>query len=593
MERIKVENGIYVIEGAVPPDNPDFTVCAIGRQGYIHAACYQELVEAVYFGLRRLGFRTRLVSRVWGLSGKVILIGAHLLEDREIEALAPDVVVYNTEHADANWLTDSYLKLLSRVPAWDYSSDNASRLSARLDKQIHYVPLGYVPELTRVRQAEEDIDVLFYGSGAARREALFQKLRRCGLSFHRAFGIYGSQRDDLISRSKIILNVHQFVPGAFEALRVAYAFANSKAVVTEYNPGETIDPDLLPGLAVAPYEQLVDLCRTLALDYEARRRLGIAGYNAFSARSESDILASAIEACGFQPERAGVPTDRRAAISPKASPPIVVFEPARGHGNCHGTPKPKLFIVTPCAHDLLVSEYAATICHLTQMLARSGTEVGMTILSLSDLEISRSILASRFMAEPDYTHLLFIDSDTSFEPGLIRRMLDFNEDFVGVMCAKQTLDLERLIKHARQNPDEDTHAVVSRCLDYAGLLVGEASEQEQQKIEIRSKGGFVTAAHTGMGLCLLRRRVLETMVARGIVSTEGEPSTLCPVPYYGFFHKERVSETASFGEDFSFCRRWRIGCGGTIWASVDTAIGHHGIFTFAGAYVEKLKVGES
>ena len=254
----------------------------------------------------------------------------------------------------------------------------------------------------------------------------------------------------------------------------------------------------------------------------------------------------------------------------------------------------RLYIATPCAHNVVVSQYAAPIFYVAQMLERSGTEVDIQFLSISDLELSRSVLASRFLAQPSFTHLLFIDADTSFEPMLVRRMLEFDEDFVSTMYAKRALDLERLIAHARHHPEEDARAVVSRCLDYVGLLTGETSTTGREKMRVKSRGGFVTAAHTGMGLCLLKRRVLEEMVARGIVVTDGKPSAVSPwpVPYYSFFHKERISESALFSEDISFCRRWTRGCGGTIWVCVDQAVGHHGMFRFNGAFVEKLKAGE-
>ena len=254
----------------------------------------------------------------------------------------------------------------------------------------------------------------------------------------------------------------------------------------------------------------------------------------------------------------------------------------------------KLYIATPCAHDQVVSHHAAAVFYLGQMLGRSGIEADFQLLGLSDLEISRSVLASRFFAEPSYTHLLFVDSDTSFEAALIRRMLRFDQDFVSAMYAKRALDLDKIIRHARANPEEGVHSVISRCLDYVGLISGEASTRDEHKIDIDSRGGFVTAAHTGMGLCLLKRQVFEEMVTRGIVVTDGKPSTVSPWPvaYYPFFDKERISPTVSISEDISFCRRWTRGCGGTIWACVDQALGHYGTFKFAGAYVEKLKAGE-
>lgn len=254
----------------------------------------------------------------------------------------------------------------------------------------------------------------------------------------------------------------------------------------------------------------------------------------------------------------------------------------------------KVYIATPCAHDVVVSHYASAIFYVAKMLENSGVAADIQLLSLSDLELSRSLLASRFLAEPSYTHLLFIDSDMSFEPKLIRRMLDFDEDFVSTICVRRGLDLERVIRHARQHPEESANTVVSLCSDYVGLIRGETSTEEEAHIQIKSKAGFVTATQTGMAVCLLKRRVLEEMVTRGVVRTDGKASPLSPwqVPYYGFFHKEKLSESWSLSEDISFCRRWTIGCDGTIWACVDTAVGHYGMFRFAGAYVEKLKAGE-
>lgn len=254
----------------------------------------------------------------------------------------------------------------------------------------------------------------------------------------------------------------------------------------------------------------------------------------------------------------------------------------------------KVYIATPCAHDMVVSYYASSIFYLARVLEKSGITADIQLLSMSDLELSRSVLASRFLAEPSYTHLLFVDSDMSFEPKLIQRMLDFDEDFVSTICVRRGLNLERVIRHARQHPEESADVIMSRCSDYVGLIRGETSAEEEARINIKSIGGFVNAIQTGMAVCLLKRRVLEEMVARGVVVTDGKPSAISPwpVPYYAFFHKEKISQSSSFSEDLSFCRRWTIGCGGTIWACVDTAVGHHGTFAFAGAYVEKLKAGE-
>ncbi|MBV9755916.1 MAG: glycosyltransferase, partial [Alphaproteobacteria bacterium] len=295
MQTIENVDGVFRITGAVPPDAPDFTVYAVGRAGYVHSACYQELVEAVYFGLRQLGHRVALAGGPAGVAGSAVVIGGHLLAPAEAEALPAATVIYNTEHVRSQWFTPAYTALLRRFPVWDYSEDNARRLSEAIGRAVQFVPLGYVPQLARVPAAEPDIDVLFYGSNAPRRDALFQAMRESGLAVHQVFGVYGTARDALIARAKIVANVHHFLPGAFEIMRVSYALANAKAVVTECNPGELVDPDLRDGMLCAPYDRFVEACRGLVADTARREELGAAGRLAFARRNEAAILQNALE----------------------------------------------------------------------------------------------------------------------------------------------------------------------------------------------------------------------------------------------------------------------------------------------------------
>jgi hypothetical protein len=63
--------------------------------------------------------------------------------------------------------------------------------------------------------------------------------------------------------------------------------------------------------------------------------------------------------------------------------------------------------------------------------------------------------------------------------------------------------------------------------------------------------------------------------------------------FYNFFG-ERAGDAASglhTSEDFSFCNRWRIDCGGEIWALLDARIGHIGDYAYGAdqSYLDWLK----
>jgi len=83
-----------------------------------------------------------------------------------------------------------------------------------------YVPIGYVPELTRIAPAAEDIDVLFYGASYERRYAVLRDLHDRGLRVKWLSGVYGASRDAWIARSKIVLNIHYWDAKIFEKVRL-------------------------------------------------------------------------------------------------------------------------------------------------------------------------------------------------------------------------------------------------------------------------------------------------------------------------------------------------------------------------------------
>ena len=153
-----------------------------------------------------------MTSDIGNISGRAIVIGAHVMSFEQAEGLPHKSVIYNTEHVTSSWIKREdtlYLQLLRRYEVWDYNQDNSRYLATILGKDVKFVRVGYVSQSTRINSAPVlDIDVLFYGSVNARRQVILNGLRSAGLSVHHAFGVYGRQRDALIARSKVVLNMH-------------------------------------------------------------------------------------------------------------------------------------------------------------------------------------------------------------------------------------------------------------------------------------------------------------------------------------------------------------------------------------------------
>ncbi len=277
------------------PRQQAYHVLQIRPAGYAHSDALTELAQSVYYGLKRLGLPVSFDGPP-PPSSRAIVFGAHLLDADSVRTVPPDAIIFNSEQLDADspWLSRPYMEMLRTHPVWDYSAENAQRLARLGVHAVRHVPVGYVPELSRIAPAVEDIDVLFYGSLNPRRQLILQELERRGLKVVAVTGCYGEARDRLIARSKVVLNLHYYESKVFESVRVSYLLTNSKAVVAECGAGTSIEPDLLQGLRAVPYDRLVDACVDLVRDEAARRALAQQGHAVFSARPAEPILAAAL-----------------------------------------------------------------------------------------------------------------------------------------------------------------------------------------------------------------------------------------------------------------------------------------------------------
>jgi hypothetical protein len=268
-----------------PPDHHD-----------ISGGAFYEVAEALHHGLLALGHDSVLTNRLDLDERRTIVLGGNLLVQYDLEP-PKNPIFYNLEQLgdDLPWMTmPEFVDLFRRYPTWDYSQANIEYLAVLGLPRPTYVPIGYVPELTRIPPAPEDIDVLFYGALNARRYAVLKNLHDRGLRVKWLPGTYGASRDAWIARSKIVLNLHYFEAKIFAIVRVSYLLANRRAVVSERGADPALERDLEAGIAFADYDGLVDRCVELLGDERARRELAERGYQAFSARSQAAILHRAL-----------------------------------------------------------------------------------------------------------------------------------------------------------------------------------------------------------------------------------------------------------------------------------------------------------
>ncbi len=180
----------------------------LGFPGHTHAQCFREINDAVE-----------------ALTDRCVCFNAH-----EFPA-PPGAIVYNLENLEC----------------WDFNAENAAKYGAK------HVPIGYHPSMERLERAKVlDIDVVFSGAMNERRKAVLMALADRGLNVvHVPHEMYGAERDALLARAKLALNLQYYPDGAWPVLRVAHLVANHVPVLSEAHPEAW---DFVPSV---PYAELI------------------------------------------------------------------------------------------------------------------------------------------------------------------------------------------------------------------------------------------------------------------------------------------------------------------------------------------------
>lgn len=277
-----------------------YTVWIVSPVNYIHSKAFTEVATAIRDALAELGHDCRVVTSSFECRGRTIVLGANLLNHITLQDIPKDIIIWNMEQIfeGSPWLSRDYLDLLRgwhgsyniksnhKIEIWDYSQANIDVLTG-MGIKASLCEIGYMPCLSTIESVEPEIDVLHVGSITDRRMKIINDLAAAGAKVHFAFGVYGKERDDLIAKSKIVLNVHFYESRVFEIVRCSHLMANKKCIVSETGSGGERYNE---GIVFVEYDGIVDCCVALLGDDHTRKAIAQKGFEIFSKRSQVEFL---------------------------------------------------------------------------------------------------------------------------------------------------------------------------------------------------------------------------------------------------------------------------------------------------------------
>jgi hypothetical protein len=231
-----------------------------------------------------------------------------------------------------------------------------------------------------------------------------------------------------------------------------------------------------------------------------------------------------------------------------------------------------VMIATPVSAGIVKAGYSQSVAATVGDLERNGVRASMHLIDASAIAEQRDVFADTFL-KSDFTHLLCVDSDMRFPPGLARVLLGFDLPFVGTIYAARSLDVAKVVSAAKSGKQE------AEAFGYRYTC-----RFRDSKIHI-TKNGLCEVDGIGFGFVLLTKECLERV--RPI--TERYSSLIAGRAVAGFF-QPLTEDGVRLSEDYAFCARWRQ-VGGKVMAYAHAEIQHIGEYTFGVPFSQAAKAG--
>jgi len=294
-------------------------------------------------------------------------------------------------------------------------------------------------------------------------------------------------------------------------------------------------------------------------------------------------------------ESDGFNNDHKDEISHKNEPPILSFED-RLTAFLKKQPV-TLYILTPCYGGQCHVNYVVCLMTTKDLLERLGIKVKIEFCKNDSLvSRARNNLVAKAMADPETTHVLFIDSDISWGAAEVLKLLVADKSLVGGVYPLKNYFWDKLAK-----TDEN---IVKTWLDKkkSGQFNNRISDADyiQNNLlkyninyidtELKIENNLANVRHLATGFMMFTRKMIETMF-------QAFPSTKYTDDVGFLVGKQNEYAYALFdcgvedghylSEDWLFCHRWSK-LGGKIWIDVSISLTHTGVEDYKGCYIASV-----
>jgi len=244
-----------------------------------------------------------------------------------------------------------------------------------------------------------------------------------------------------------------------------------------------------------------------------------------------------------------------------------------------------IFVATPVHSDVSIHYFKACLEFQKECFVRK-IPVMFQVMKSSLVTQGRQLCVSGFM-ESNCTHMLFIDSDISFNFKMVERMINYDKDICLVPYPIKGLDFDKIKSRIKEGSTLDPR-----------VLGNQYTMSVPDPTNVKVENGFIEVERGPAGCMLIKKEVIKALIKEYPEFTINQHTLIDGKlvkrkHMYNFFDTYWNKDDKTYtGEDFYFCKLCKH-AGIKMYALVDEYISHHGEFSYTGRLIDEFKKTET
>jgi len=240
-----------------------------------------------------------------------------------------------------------------------------------------------------------------------------------------------------------------------------------------------------------------------------------------------------------------------------------------------------IFVATPVHSDVSIHYFKACLEFQKECFIRK-IPVMFQVMKSSLVTQGRQLCVSGFM-ESSCTHMLFIDSDISFNYKMIERMINYDKEICLVPYPIKGTDHDKVRARILAGETLSPH-----------LLGNQYTMSVPDPANVKVTDGFIEVERGPAGCMLIKKEVIHKLIKEYPEFTINQHTLIdgklvTRNHMYNFFDTYWNKDDKTYtGEDFYFCKLCKH-AGIKMYALVDEYISHHGEYSYTGRLLDEFK----